>query len=215
MKVGDKVRVLGIFGEEKISEEYVGKIGTIRNIEDGEDYPYDVTFVNHDSSNFNEEELEVISNEEELEVKFEDGGYPPLGAIVKVNNDYYITDLKGLTGKVVTNDGGVAFVVMNDLNGLHSLSGLLSSPSGRYFTNDDVDIVYYPELNKKQENMNEEIERAIREGEQAMKLAKTEEYGSKSTTLSSYVGDVKPTLGNLRKRFKVVGFISTSLKSTI
>jgi len=205
MKVGDKVRVLGIFGEEKISEEYVGKIGTIRNIEDGEDYPYDVTFADHDSSNFNEEELEVISN----------GGYPPLGAIVKVNNDYYITELRGLTGKVVTNDGGVTFGGMTGLNGLHSLSGLLSSPSGRYFTNDDVDIVYYPELNKKQENMNEEIERAIREGEQAMKLAKTEEYGSKSTTLSSYVGDVKPTLGNLRKRFKVVGFISTSLKSTI
>jgi len=70
-KVGDKVKVTSVFEEGSVynPEEFVGKLGTVINIIEGDDYPYEVTFDEKETQDrlidlWRDEELEFVNNDD-------------------------------------------------------------------------------------------------------------------------------------------------------
>lgn len=215
MEVGDKVKVLGIFGIDKIDHKYVGAEGIIDRIDTSSNYPYRVKFDSYQNNQFREDELQLINKEETLSREDipDNISYPPKGALIEVREDYYITDLRGLIGHVIDDYGGVVFK-QADLNGLHNLNSEIPTDSGRYFHISEVYLVTgsnHPN-NKKEENMNKDLEQIIKEGDMAMKLVGSVKA---SPTTIAYTEDITSTLGTLKKKDKRVGFVSTPLKNTI
>lgn len=211
MKVGDKVQILGIFGEDKIEvfdEKYVGLEGIIINIDDG-DYPFEVEFEKEPKNNFSEDELELVNS------KFS------IGDRVRVNSNYYINNIQNLEGTVVVINASIGVEFNREYSGLHTLEGYLKSLTGRWFLEDEISLISKDLINKK-ENMNEEIERALREGDAAMKMHDKGKIKVVSTSFDvpnmlASVTKVKcsnddTTIHQIKKRARKVGYIAHRLK---
>ncbi len=228
MKVGDKVQILGIFGEDKIDEKYVGLEGIIINIEAG-DYPFEVEFEKEPRNNFSEDELELITDIAK-ESSFKLSSTNDFSVIISksdtqedinalweyaASHGYSFYKHAGLESHQA-GEGAYVFINFHHVHGGVTIYGeerdsfsvdnnsQLIPESNHYKLKEIIN-------NKKEENMNE-IERVIREGNMAMMMHKGV---NTSTTSLPYTQDIKSTVTSLKKRAKRVGFVSTPLKSTI
>jgi len=204
MKVGDRVKVTEIKEDSEGYNEYskyVGIEGVVDRILTNADFPIGIKING----------IKLYFKEDELSVNIQ---YPPINAIVKIKDIHLIENIRGCVGRVVDNDGGVIFE--NENANFHTLCGKAPFRRGYWVNLDEVDIIgVYEESKhelKKEENMNDELERVIREGNMAIKLVGSVKA---SPTTIAYTEDITSTLGTLKKKDKRVGFVSTPLKNTI
>lgn len=194
MKVGDKVQILGIFGEDKIDEKYVGLEGIIINIEDG-DYPFEVEFEKEPKNNFSEDELELITDIAK-ESSFKLPSTNDFSVIISKSDTQ--EDINALWEYAASH--GYAFNKHYNIDradvGYHNYKYVnfcyISPETGEHrygYSNNTYSVDNNSQLipesnyyklkeiinNNKKENMNE-IERALREGDMAMKLAKNSNH---------------------------------------
>lgn len=215
MKIGDRVKVIGIFGQDKIDTKYIGMTGVINNISSGDEYPYEISFDDGFDNNFTEDELELVNS------KFS------IGDRVRVNSNYYINNIQNLEGTVVVINASIGVEFNREYSGLHTLEGYLKSLTGRWFHESEISLIsksipISKDLINKKEIMNEEIERVLREGDAAMKM---HDKGKIKVVFTSFdvpnmlasVTKVKcsnddTTIHQIKKRARKVGYIAHRLK---
>ena len=224
MKIGDKVQILGIFGEDKIDEKYVGLEGIIINIDDG-DYPFEVEFEKELKNNFSEDELELITDIAK-ESSFKLPSTNDFSVIISksdtqedinalweyaASHGYSFYKHAGLESHQA-GEGAYVFINFHHVHGGVTIYG---EKRDSFSVDNNSQLIpesnYYKlkEIinNKKEENMNE-IERALKEGDMAMKLAKKTSYADVSCgyLVSEQTSD--SSVFQIKRRARKVGYIS-------
>ena len=117
MKVGDKVKVLGIFGVDQIDKHYVGLEGIIDRIVTSSNYPYRVKFDSYQNNQFREDELQLINKEENMNkdleqiIKEGDMAMKLVGSVkASPTTIAYTEDITSTLGTLKKKDKRVGFV---------------------------------------------------------------------------------------------------------
>ena len=225
MKVGDRVKIISA-EDDDTAISYIGFSGKIDALNYNHEYPIKVRFDRDGSFYFfKRNELEEFINSTSSSAKenfyVRCKSYAELADLINwaATKGYTFYKHAGLSldclsvgicdhinfshgNNSVYGEGYDSFSLDNNpqcITLCYSLPELLSN-----------DGVTKENMNNK--NMNDDLERVIREGNMAMKLVGSVKA---SPTTIAYTEDITSTLGTLKKKDKSVGFVSTPLKNTI
>lgn len=219
MKVGDKVKVIGIAAGDVDTKaiSYIGDSGIIESTDNFGSYPIKIRFdKDHSTYRFNIEELELVK--------------PIVKEIITSKEDFYILldthvkpfELEALfdwarihgysfhkhTGLELHQAGKGSYVFIN-FHHVHGGDTIYREKRDSFSVDNNsqgIKLSYKIEdiINKKEENMNEEIEKALKEGDMSMAL-----FNNNVTNLGPpNQSEVKSSLGGLKKRTKKVKFVT-------